>query len=152
AAESMSAAPAAEPAAPINSTEFHTEMPTSHADETIALADLIDEPVPRSGLIRCRFHNDPTPSLKIYDDHFYCFGCGAHGDHVDWRMRVEGLDRDEAGHVLETWDGPVTPRAPARDDGDNKARALRLWDAATPIAGTLAARYLADIRRVDLAA
>ena len=29
---------------------------------------------------------------------------------------------------------------------------LRLWKAAKPIAGTLAARYLADARRIDLAA
>ena len=138
-------APAAR-VAPINGTKA---MPAGAGTNDLFLADLVDEPVPRNGLIRCRFHDDSTPSLKIYDDHFYCFGCGAHGDHVDWLMWVEGLERDDALHVLETRDGPVTHRAPASDD-ESKARALQLWDAAQPIAGTLAARYLADIRRVDL--
>ncbi len=28
----------------------------------------------------CPFHNEKTGSLKLYHDHFYCFGCGEHGD------------------------------------------------------------------------
>lgn len=34
----------------------------------------------RRGFMRCPFHADRVPSLKLYDDHFHCFGCGAHGD------------------------------------------------------------------------
>ena len=33
----------------------------------------------RAGMACCPFHNDKNPSLKVYDDHFYCFGCGAAG-------------------------------------------------------------------------
>jgi hypothetical protein len=29
-----------------------------------------------SGMACCPFHDDRKPSLKVYDDHFYCFGCG----------------------------------------------------------------------------
>ena len=29
----------------------------------------------RAGMACCPFHDDKTPSLKVYDDHFYCFGC-----------------------------------------------------------------------------
>ena len=36
-----------------------------------------------AGMVRCPFHEDHTPSMKLYDDHFYCFGCGRHGDVVD---------------------------------------------------------------------
>ena len=36
-----------------------------------------------SGMICCPFHEDHTPSMKLYEDHFYCFGCGKHGDLVD---------------------------------------------------------------------
>ena len=36
-----------------------------------------------AGMVRCPFHDDYTPSMKLYDDHFYCFGCGRHGDVVD---------------------------------------------------------------------
>jgi hypothetical protein len=29
--------------------------------------------------IRCRFHEDTEPSCHVYEDHFHCFVCGAHG-------------------------------------------------------------------------
>ena len=35
-----------------------------------------------SGMVRCPFHEDHTPSMKLYEDHFFCFGCGKHGDVV----------------------------------------------------------------------
>jgi len=28
----------------------------------------------------CPFHTEATPSFMVEDDHFHCFGCGAHGD------------------------------------------------------------------------
>ena len=31
--------------------------------------------VNRASMACCPFHDDKNPSLKIYDDHFYCFGC-----------------------------------------------------------------------------
>ena len=34
------------------------------------------------GMVRCPFHEDHTPSMKLYEDHFFCFGCGKHGDLV----------------------------------------------------------------------
>ena len=66
-------------------------------------------------------------------------------------MMVEGLDRDEAIHVLETWKGPVA-HAPARAKKDSTPLALRLWEQGKPIAGTLAAQYLAERRKIELAA
>jgi DNA polymerase I-like protein with 3'-5' exonuclease and polymerase domains len=116
----------------------------------IPLADLIGEPLV-DGKIHCPFHDDTTPSLHVYDDHFHCFGCGAHGDHIDWLMMIEGMDRDKAVQALENWDGPISqPHARANDDVRTLASAQRLWEQAEPITGTLAARYLAEIRRIDL--
>ena len=78
----------------------------------------------------CPFHADSTPSLKIYHDHFHCFGCGAHGDRIDWLMAVEGLSRAEAIHLIKNWDGPITPRRrTVSDDAIKRASALRLWEA-----------------------
>ena len=31
-------------------------------------------------MVRCPFHDDRTPSMKLYEDHFFCFGCSKHGD------------------------------------------------------------------------
>ena len=34
----------------------------------------------RGGFTNCIFHSDRTPSMKLYSDHFHCFGCAKHGD------------------------------------------------------------------------
>jgi DNA polymerase len=117
----------------------------------IPLADLIGQPL-SNGKIHCPFHADDTPSLQIYDDHFHCFGCGAHGDHIEWLMMVEGMDRDAAIQRLATWDGPIAQPRLADSYEAKLSRALQLWQQAQPIPGTLAARYLTEWRRIDFAA
>lgn len=54
----------------------------------------------RSGMVCCIFHEDRTPSLKLYGDHFYCFGCGAHGDVTDLTAKLFGLSPLEAAQKL----------------------------------------------------
>ena len=39
----------------------------------------------------CPFHNEKTGSLKLYHDHFYCFGCGEHGDVIKLTGKLLGL-------------------------------------------------------------
>jgi hypothetical protein len=117
----------------------------------IPLAELIGQPLV-DGKICCPFHADSTPSLHVYPDHFHCFGCSAHGDHIDWLMMVEGKSREAAIRILESWDGSVAPK-PAKNK-DDAARTLtlatRLWERAQPIGGTPAIKYLADIRGIDI--
>ncbi|EGO95039.1 CHC2 zinc finger domain-containing protein, partial [Acidiphilium sp. PM] len=38
----------------------------------------------------CPFHNEKSPSFYVYDDHYHCFGCGAHGDAISFVMQSEG--------------------------------------------------------------
>lgn len=45
----------------------------------------------RSGFINCPFHNEKTASMKIYQDSYYCFGCGAHGDIFDFVSEMEDI-------------------------------------------------------------
>lgn len=47
----------------------------------------------RAGFICCPFHNEKTPSLKLYsgDRGFSCFGCGTHGSVIDFVERVFNL-------------------------------------------------------------
>lgn len=54
----------------------------------------------RAGMIRCPFHNDKNPSMRLYDRNFHCFGCGAHGDVIDFVSRVFGLSALEAARML----------------------------------------------------
>ncbi len=55
----------------------------------------------RRGFMRCPFHADRVPSLKLYGDHFHCFGCGAHGDVVDLTAGLLGCSKAEAARRLE---------------------------------------------------
>jgi DNA primase len=48
----------------------------------------------------CPFHDEKTPSFYVYDDHFHCFGCGAHGDAISFVMQSQGLGFMEAVEQL----------------------------------------------------
>ena len=52
------------------------------------------------GMINCIFHDDKTPSMKLYNDHYYCFGCRAYGDAVSFAAQVTGLSQYEAAKQL----------------------------------------------------
>jgi hypothetical protein len=114
---------------------------------SIPLADLIGEQ-PVNGKIRCAFHEDDRPSLHVYSDHYHCFACGAHGNHLDWLREVEGLAPDAAIDTILHWQGRTS--APPRQENDARTLdlALALWQAAQLIAGTLALRYLAEARGI----
>lgn len=54
----------------------------------------------RGGMACCPFHDDRHPSLKLNEDYFYCFGCGATGDVIDFTSRLFGLTTYEAAMKL----------------------------------------------------
>lgn len=57
-------------------------------------------PIHRGNMICCPFHDDKTPSMKLYDDHFYCFGCQKSGDVIDLAAQFLGLTNHEAAKRL----------------------------------------------------
>ncbi|MCA3368135.1 MAG: DNA primase [Roseomonas sp.] len=63
----------------------------------------------------CPFHGEKTPSFYVYDDHFHCFGCGAHGDAVTFVMRAEGAQFMEAVERLASEAGLDVPKLAPRD-------------------------------------
>ena len=56
--------------------------------------------VNRGSMICCPFHADRTPSMKLNEDYFYCFGCGAHGDVVALTAQLFDLPPAEAAKKL----------------------------------------------------
>lgn len=66
--------------------------------------------VNRSGMARCPFHADHNPSMKV-DDRFYCFGCGASGDVIDFTARRFGISLKDAATKLAA-DFGSNPRPP----------------------------------------
>ena len=57
----------------------------------------------RQGFVSCPFHSEKTASCKIYpkSNSFYCFGCGAGGDVIDFVRLLYGLDFRQACVRLE---------------------------------------------------
>jgi hypothetical protein len=73
-----------------------------------------------AGMVRCPFHEDHTPSMKLYDDHFYCFGCGRHGDVVDLTAELFCIPPYDAACKLAddfgVGDSAAVVRQPAREE------------------------------------
>ena len=56
--------------------------------------------VTRGNMVCCPFHADRTPSMKLNEDYFYCFGCGASGDVVALTAQLFDLPPAEAAKEL----------------------------------------------------
>ena len=74
-------------------------------NQAVPLSSLIEESVTlRSsngksvGL--CPFHQESTASFNVFDDHYHCFGCGAHGKAIDFEMHRTGATFPEAAQSL----------------------------------------------------
>ena len=67
--------------------------------------------VNRNGMACCPFHNDRHPSLKLNEDYFFCFGCGAKGDVIDLVARLFNMSSYEAAQKLAS-DFGLDPKPP----------------------------------------
>ncbi len=77
--------------------------------------------VNRNGMACCPFHNDRHPSLKLNEDYFFCFGCGAKGDVIDLVARLFGLRTYQAAQQLAS-DFGLNQKPPAAADMDKPKR------------------------------
>lgn len=96
----------------------------------------------------CPFHADRSPSFTIFagGERFYCFGCGASGDVIDYVSRLHGWGMVEAARALCGGELPkveLPDLAPAAK-ADRAPEAQVIWERAVPAAGTLAESYLAS--------
>ena len=71
--------------------------------------------VNRNGMACCPFHDDKHPSMKLNEEYFYCFGCGATGDVIDFTARLYNLAPREAAEKLAqdfglAYDSQAPPR------------------------------------------
>jgi len=98
----------------------------------------------------CPFHNEKTPSFYVIPekDFAHCFGCGWHGDVVDFIEQYKGVSRMEAVDMLVGDEGleAMSPEAKAeresilreRDETEKRERARAItqaramWEAAPP--------------------
>ncbi len=73
----------------------------------------------------CPFHEDRRPSLLVYEDtqSYFCFGCNAGGDVIDFVGRMRGISFRETAALLEA--GAWAPPAPGSVPGSPPRRQVR---------------------------
>ncbi len=95
-------------------------IPRSFIDDLLARLDIVDIIDPRVKLKKkgknygacCPFHNEKTPSFSVSQEKqfYHCFGCGAHGNAIDFMMEYERLEFPEAIEELASFLGLEVPR------------------------------------------
>ena len=86
--------------------------------ERTSMPDLVGRSVDleESGRVwkgRCPFHEGGSPTLYAYDHGFHCFGCGAHGDAIEFVARSRSVASGEAIAILAAAAGLEVPGADA---------------------------------------
>ena len=97
----------------------------------------------------CPFHDEAEGSFTVYADseRFYCFGCGAGGDVLDFIRRAENLSLPEAIARLDGSPEPA-PRAANRPAGPRQPPEAAALPPRDPNLLTAAARFYAgQLRR-----
>ncbi|MGO2322489.1 DNA primase [Vibrio casei] len=95
-------------------------IPRSFIDDLLARVDIVDLVDPRVKLKKqgknygacCPFHNEKSPSFIVSPDRqtYHCFGCGVHGNAIDFMMEYERLEFVEAIEELAHLQGLDVPR------------------------------------------
>ena len=101
--------------------------------DKIDIADLFrgdGHTISNGGKVNCPFHLERNPSCQIYDDGFYCFGCGKGGSAIDYVMLRDGVDFWEAFKTLATQYNhplPSVSQQQAQKVGQAKAEADKIF-------------------------
>ena len=72
--------------------------------------------VNRNGMARCPFHPDNTPSLKLNEDFFYCFGCQKSGDVIDFTANLFQISQPQAAQkLMDDFSLPPNPNTESKE-------------------------------------
>ncbi|HHF2913244.1 DNA primase [Vibrio parahaemolyticus] len=95
-------------------------IPRNFIDDLLARLDIVDIIDARVKLKKkgknygacCPFHNEKTPSFSVSQEKqfYHCFGCGAHGNAIDFLMEFDRLEFVEAIEELASYLGLDVPR------------------------------------------
>ncbi|MFO7640890.1 MAG: DNA primase, partial [Candidatus Competibacteraceae bacterium] len=109
-------------------------IPQEFLDRLLGRVDLVDivnarVPLRRAGrefMACCPFHAEKTPSFSVspQKQFYYCFGCGVHGNAIDFLMAYERLEFLDAVEELARVAGLDLPKT-GGDDGST--RVLLEW-------------------------
>ena len=93
----------------------------------------------RDYVCSCPFHSERTPSCHVYTEtqSFYCFGCGAGGDVINFIRLIEHMDYIDSVKMLAERAGLSMPDERSDGGADKRARMLAM--------NREAARYFRDV-------
>lgn len=107
-------------------------IPRSFIDDLLARVDVVDIVDARVKLKKqgknygacCPFHNEKTPSFSVSQEKqfYHCFGCGAHGNAIDFLMEFDRLEFVEAIEELASSVGLDVPREQRSGHNDRAPR------------------------------
>lgn len=96
------------------------QIPRDFIEQLLARIDIVDLIDKRVKLKKagknysacCPFHNEKTPSFSVSQEKqfYHCFGCGVHGNAIDFMMEYERLAFPEAIEELASFLGVSVPR------------------------------------------
>lgn len=129
--------------------------------DLVAIVEAAGVDLKRSGsrhIGLCPFHPDEAPSFFVFDDNrFKCFGCGEHGDVIDFVKKYHGVDFKGALRILGIEQGPVTPEKRQEvkrlQHRRELVKAFRGWEVEAADKAAMLCRYyrevLGKIRTLD---
>ncbi len=113
-------------------------IPQEFLDQVLGRVDLVEivnarVPLRRAGrefMACCPFHAEKTPSFSVspQKQFYYCFGCGVHGNAIDFLMAYERLEFLDAVEELARVAGLDLPKT-GGDDGSTRVLLERVAQA-----------------------
>lgn len=78
----------------------------------------------------CPFHNEKNPSFSVSQtkQFYYCFGCGAHGNAIDFLMQYDRLSFPESIEMLAKQAGLEIPRQASPHSAEKSAQQQSLYE------------------------
>lgn len=106
--------------------------------------------IQRSGgatFVCCPFHEEKSPSCRVDETRFHCFGCGADGDAIDYWQRSRQLSIQDTLAQLATLAG-VSPGSVTPATAPRRAAPVKEEEKLAPMTGDLLARWQEACQRL----
>lgn len=132
-------------------------IPREFIDDLVARVDLVNLIDSRVRLKKagknysacCPFHNEKTPSFTVNREKqfYHCFGCGAHGNAIDFLMNYERLEFVDAIEELAGQHGLDVPREQGSGNDGNSGPDRQLRKEGHALLEAIAQFYQSQLRQ-----
>ncbi len=98
---------------------------------------------------RCPFHGDKNPSMCVndIDNTFYCYGCHAGGDVIQFVMQIESQSFIDAVKTLANWANMEVPASFEKSNGEDIVKAKKRKDKLLQLMKDAARHYYENLSK-----